>query len=103
MTIVDLADRWQKVADEIHADICEHGIDDRGVFVQHYDTRALDASLLLMPLVDFLPMDDARIRATVLAIADELTEHGMVLRYRSMTRMTAFRVTRAPSRSARSG
>ena len=78
----DLADQWQKVADEIHADICEHGVDDRGVFVQHYDTKALDASLLLMPLVRFLPCDDPRIRTTVLAIADELTVDGLVLRYR---------------------
>ena len=52
------------------------------MFTQHYDTQALDASLLLMPLVRFLPGDDARIRATVLAIADELTEDGLVLRYR---------------------
>ena len=52
------------------------------MFVQHYDTTALDASLLLMPLVRFLPPDDPRIRATVLAIADELTENGLVLRYR---------------------
>jgi GH15 family glucan-1,4-alpha-glucosidase len=53
------------------------------VFVQHYDTTALDASLLLLPLVRFLPPTDARIRATVFAIADELTEHGLVLRYRT--------------------
>ena len=53
-----------------------------GVFVQHYDTEALDASLLLMPLVRFLPPDDQRIRDTVLAIAEELTEEGLVLRYR---------------------
>ena len=59
-----------------------NGVDERGVFVQHYDTEALDASLLLMPLVRFLPPDDPRIRATVLAIADELTEDGLVLRYR---------------------
>ena len=78
----EAAERWQAAADEIHADICEHGVDDRGVFTQHYDTDALDASLLLMPLVRFLPPDDPRIRATVLAIADELTEDGLVLRYR---------------------
>jgi GH15 family glucan-1,4-alpha-glucosidase len=78
----DLAERWHAVADEIHTDICDHGIDGRGVFVQHYDTTALDASLLLMPLVRFLPPDDPRIRATVLAIADELTVDGLVLRYR---------------------
>ena len=76
------ASRWQEAADEIHADICANGLDPRGVFVQHYDTAALDASLLLMPLVRFLPPDDERIRQTVLAIADELTEEGLVLRYR---------------------
>jgi GH15 family glucan-1,4-alpha-glucosidase len=76
------AERWQAAADEIHADICANGVDSRGVFVQHYDTEALDASVLLMPLVRFLPPDDERIRNTVLAIADELTEEGLVLRYR---------------------
>jgi GH15 family glucan-1,4-alpha-glucosidase len=53
-----------------------------GVFTQHYDTDALDASVLLMPLVRFLPADDERIRTTVRAIADELTQDGLVLRYR---------------------
>jgi GH15 family glucan-1,4-alpha-glucosidase len=52
------------------------------VFTQHYETTALDASVLLMPLVRFLPADDPRIKATVLAIADELAEDGLVLRYR---------------------
>ncbi len=78
----DLAMQWRTVADEIHADICEHALDERGVFTQHYDTTALDASILLMPLVRFLPADDERIRATVLAIADELTQDGLVLRYK---------------------
>jgi GH15 family glucan-1,4-alpha-glucosidase len=78
----DLAMEWRSMADEIHADICEHALDERGVFTQHYDTTALDASVLLMPLVRFLPADDERIRATVLAIADELTQDGLVLRYR---------------------
>ena len=77
-----VAERWQEAADEIHADICERAVDERGVFTQHYDTDALDASVLLMPLVRFLPADDERIRNTVLAIADELTEEGLVLRYR---------------------
>jgi GH15 family glucan-1,4-alpha-glucosidase len=76
------AERWSKVADEIKAEVCEKGVDDRGVFVQHYDTDALDASLLLLPLMGFLPPDDERIRKTVLAIADELTKDGLVLRYR---------------------
>jgi len=73
---------WRKAADEIHADVCEHGTDDRGVFCQHYGTTALDASALLIPLVGFLPPEDKRVRSTVLAIADELTEDDLVLRYR---------------------
>jgi GH15 family glucan-1,4-alpha-glucosidase len=77
-----MAQRWRAVADEIHADICAHALDERGVFVQHYGTTALDASVLLMPLVRFLPAEDPRIRHTVLAIADELAEGGLVLRYR---------------------
>jgi alpha,alpha-trehalase len=76
------ADRWRAAADEIHADVCENGVDSRGVFVQHYQTDALDASVLLMPLVHFLPPTDERVRATVLTIAEELTEDGLVLRYR---------------------
>ena len=77
------AERWQAAADEIHADICANALDKRDVFTQHYETEALDASLLLMPLVRFLPPGDHRIRGTVLAIADELTEDGLVLRYRT--------------------
>lgn len=79
----EIAQRWQAAADEIHADVCANGTDDRGVFTQAYDTDALDASALLMPLVGFLPADDERIRATVLAIAQELTQDGFVLRYRT--------------------
>ncbi len=78
----ELAARWRDAANEIHADICAQALDERGVFVQHYETTALDAALLLMPLVRFLPASDSRIRATVLAIADELTVDGLVLRYR---------------------
>jgi alpha,alpha-trehalase len=78
---LDMARIWRKAADEIHADICAHALDERGVFCQHYGTTALDASLLLMPLLRFLPPDDPRIRATVLTIADELTSDGLVLRY----------------------
>ena len=76
------ADKWQALADQIHADICNNGVDQRGVFVQRYGSDALDASLLLLPLLRFLPPEDPRIRATVLAIADELTHEGLVLRYR---------------------
>jgi GH15 family glucan-1,4-alpha-glucosidase len=78
-----LADEWRLVANDIHADVLENGLDSRGVFTQHYDTSALDAANLLIPLVRFLPQGDERVRATVLAIADELTENGLVLRYRT--------------------
>ncbi|HET9539126.1 MAG TPA: glycoside hydrolase family 15 protein, partial [Candidatus Limnocylindria bacterium] len=77
------AERWQAAADEIKADVLAHGLDRRGVFTQHYDSDALDASLLLLPLVRFLPPDDERIVRTVNAIADELSENGLVLRYRT--------------------
>src|SRR4029450_9754405 len=76
-------DAWRATADEIHADILEHGLRDDGVLRQHYETDALDASTLLAALFGFLPHDDPRLRASVLAIADELTEHGFVLRYRT--------------------
>src|SRR4029453_14761503 len=71
---------WGAPADEIKADVLEHGIDKRGVLRQHYDTDALDASTLLAGIFGFLPGDDERLRATVLAIEDDLTEQGFVLR-----------------------
>jgi alpha,alpha-trehalase len=77
----DRAGQWAEVAADIKADVLEHGVDRRGVFTQHYDTDALDASNLLLPLVRFLPAGDERIRKSVLAIADELTVDGLVLRY----------------------
>ena len=78
----DRRERWSKTADEIQQSILEHGVSDRGVFRQHYDTDALDASTLLIPLVRFLPNEDERVRSTVLAISEELTKGGLVLRYR---------------------
>jgi GH15 family glucan-1,4-alpha-glucosidase len=72
---------WRAVADEIHEDVLTHGVSDRGVLRQHYDTDALDASTLLAGLFGFLPGTDDRLRATVRAIDEELTEHGFVLRY----------------------
>ncbi len=77
------AQELQAIADEIKADILEKGVDSRGVFRQHYETDALDASNLLIVLLRFLPADDERVRATVMAIRDELTENGLVLRYRT--------------------
>ncbi len=78
----ELQATWQTTAQEIHADIVEHGLKD-GVLRQHYDTEALDASTLLAALFGFLPGDDERMHASVMAIADDLTEGGYVLRYRT--------------------
>ena len=79
----ELAARWAQTAAEIKSDILEHGVDERGVLRQHYETDAPDASTLLAAIFGFLPAGDPRLRATVLAVADELTEHGYVLRYRT--------------------
>jgi GH15 family glucan-1,4-alpha-glucosidase len=79
----ELQETWQATADDIRADVLERGVSDRGVLRQHYDTDALDASTLLAPIFGFLPGDDDRAHASVLAIADELSEDGFVLRYRT--------------------
>jgi GH15 family glucan-1,4-alpha-glucosidase len=78
----ELDDKWRETADEIKADILEHGVKD-GVLRQHYETDSLDASVLLAAILGFLPSDDERLRASVLAIDEELTENGFVLRYRT--------------------
>ena len=78
----DLPATWRATADEIKADILEHGLRD-GVLRQHYDTDSLDASTLLAAIFGFLPADDERLRKSVEAIADDLTEDGFVLRYRT--------------------
>ena len=77
-----LAGTWLATAEEVRDDVLEHGVSGRGVLRQHYATDALDASTLLAATFGFLPGDDERLRATTLAIADELTEDGFVLRYR---------------------
>jgi len=76
-----VAGEWQRASERMRAEILERGVRD-GVFRQHYETDALDASTLLIPLLRFLPPDDPRVRATVEAIASELTAHGLVLRYK---------------------
>src|SRR5205085_11037633 len=78
----ETATQFRAAAEEIRTDLLNRGVSSRGVFRQHYDTDALDASTLLIPLVRFLPASDERVRNTVLAIADELNDHGFVLRYR---------------------
>ena len=76
-----LQQTWAETAEEIRADILAHGVSDRGVLRQHYDTDALDASTLLAPLFGFLPGTDERMKNTVDAISSELSENGFVLRY----------------------
>jgi GH15 family glucan-1,4-alpha-glucosidase len=77
-------DRWRSVRDEIHAQVCERGFDrDRGSFTQSYGSQELDASLLMLPLVGFLPASDDRIRGTVEAVERELLQDGLLLRYRT--------------------
>jgi GH15 family glucan-1,4-alpha-glucosidase len=79
----DKAKTWRATAEEIRADILAHGVTDGGVLRQHYETDALDASVLLAAIFEFLPGDDERLQATVNAIAEDLTENGFVLRYRT--------------------
>jgi GH15 family glucan-1,4-alpha-glucosidase len=86
----DRAETWRKAADGLKAEILDKGVDAKGRFRQHYDNDELDASLLLIPILEFLPPEDERVRATVLAIADELTEDGLVLRYRVDSTDTGF-------------
>jgi GH15 family glucan-1,4-alpha-glucosidase len=78
----ELQGGWRATADEIRADILEHGVRD-GVLRQHYETDALDASTLLAAIFDFLPGDDEVLRKSVEAIESDLTEDGFVLRYRT--------------------
>ncbi|MGB7817965.1 MAG: glycoside hydrolase family 15 protein [Ornithinibacter sp.] len=77
-------ERWRTLRDLVHAEVLDRGYDDaRGTFTQHYDTTDVDASLLLIPLVGFLPADDPRVRGTITAIEEDLLVDGFVLRYRT--------------------
>jgi len=76
-------DRWQKIRDQIHTEVCERGYNPKKkAFTQVYGSDALDASLLTMPLAGFLPVADERVRGTIEAIERELMHDGFVLRYR---------------------
>ena len=78
--------RWTTIRDEIHADVCVRGFDvGMGSFVRAYGTKELDASLLLLPAVGFLPPEDPRIRGTIEAIEARLLSDGLVLRYDTAT------------------
>lgn len=75
-------ERWKAIRDEIHAEVCAQGFDvERNTFTQSYGSPALDASLLLIPQVGFLPPSDPRVVGTIEAVQRELTRDGMVLRY----------------------
>ncbi len=75
-------DRWRAVRDTIHADVCARGFDvDLGSFVQSYDSKNIDASLLLIPAVGFLPATDPRVLGTIAAVERELLRDGFVARY----------------------
>ena len=76
------AKRWRAGAEEIKAEVLDKGVSAQGIFRQHYETDDLDASLLLLPIMGFLPPDDERVKSTVLAIANDLTKDDLVLRYR---------------------
>jgi GH15 family glucan-1,4-alpha-glucosidase len=77
-------DRWRGVRQRIHDSVCREGFNAaKGAFVQYYGADELDASLLLLPLVGFLPADDPRVRGTIEAIGRELMADGLVQRYRS--------------------
>jgi GH15 family glucan-1,4-alpha-glucosidase len=76
------ADRWRALREEVHAEVCREGFDaERGAFVQSYGAKKLDAALLMIPLVGFLPPEDERVRRTVEAIERELCADGFVTRY----------------------
>ena len=79
-------ERWRDLRDRVRAEILEKGFDaQRGTFTQHYDTTAVDASLLTIPLVGFLPGDDPRVLGTIDAVTADLMDHGLLLRYRTET------------------
>jgi GH15 family glucan-1,4-alpha-glucosidase len=80
------ADRWREIRASIHTEVCERGYDEGlGSFVQSYGSQELDASVLLIPLVGFLPGSDRRVRGTIEAIEGELLQDGLLLRYRTHT------------------
>jgi GH15 family glucan-1,4-alpha-glucosidase len=83
-------ERWRQLRDAIHRQVCEDGFDsNQNAFVQSYDSTHLDASLLLIPQVGFLPADDSRVVGTIAAIERRLVVDGLVLRYSTATDVDA--------------
>ena len=97
------AAEWELAAQKIKEDILANGVDERGVLTRYCGSKALDASLLLAPLVRFLPADHPIIKNTVMAIADELTIHDLVLRCKVEETDDGFTGEEGNLRSARSG
>ena len=78
------SDRWKSLRSQIHKEVCEKGFDaERNTFTQYYGSKELDASVLMIPIVGFLPPEDSRVVGTVEAIERELTVDGFVSRYDS--------------------
>jgi GH15 family glucan-1,4-alpha-glucosidase len=78
----DLQDRWTQCAKDVQQDVVDNAVNDDGVFAAWYGADELDASVLLIPLVRFLPSSDPRVKKTVEAIGEQLNEHGLILRRR---------------------
>jgi GH15 family glucan-1,4-alpha-glucosidase len=79
-------EKWREVRDQVRTEILDRGYDPvRKTFVQHYETTEVDASLLLIPAVGFLPGDDPRVKGTIAAVEEDLLRDGLVLRYRTHT------------------
>ena len=96
--------RWRKLRTRIHDDVCRKGFDRaRNSFVQYYGATEVDASLLLIPQVGFLPADDPRVRGTIAAVERDLIVDGLVLRYRTVPNVDGCRRAKARSCHARSG
>ena len=77
-------ERWRELREQVRQEVLTRGFDrERGTFVQHYDTREVDASLLLIPTVGFLPPDDPRVLGTIRAVEEDLMHEGLLLRYRT--------------------
>jgi GH15 family glucan-1,4-alpha-glucosidase len=79
-------DRWRELREQVHEEVLAKGYDhDRQTFTQHYETREVDASLLNIPLVGFLPGDDERVLGTIRAVEEDLMRDGLLMRYRTQT------------------
>jgi len=90
-------ERWRKLRDEVRAEVLEKGYDaERNTFTQHYDTREVDASLLVLPTIGFIDGDDPRMKGTIDAVEQDLMYEGLLLRYRTSTGVDGLSGTEHP-------